>query len=97
VPATLGSVDQTGKRPLRASDIVCADQDLSLAAKGMFALITLLGPDCTLSDMTAYTTDPQEFLAMVLNELQSAGYVTVAADQVTVLPPGRFGVPAGAD
>ena len=75
--------------------MVCADSELSLAAKGMFALVGLLGPECTLSDVAARTTDPPEFLAMVLNELESAGYVRVGNQRVTVLPPGEFGVAVG--
>lgn len=90
--ARLSGVEPSVNRPIRASDIVCADSDLSLAAKGLFALVGLLGPDCSLTEISARTTDPPEFLAMVLNELQSAGYVTVVADHVTVTPPGRFGV-----
>ncbi len=79
-------------RPIRASDIVSADNSLSLAAKGLFSLVGLLGPDCSLAEIGARTTDPPEFLAMVLHELQSAGYVTVEQDHVTITPPGRFGV-----
>lgn len=84
-------MESARKRPIRASDIVSSDPDLSLAAKGMFALVGLLGPDCTLAEIGARTTDPPEFVAMVLNELQSAGYVVVGEQRVTVLPPGQFG------
>ena len=87
-------MEQAVNRPIRASDIVCADGDLSLAAKGLFALVGLLGPDCSLSEVGARTTDPPEFVAMVLNELQSAGYVTVADQHVRITPPGRFGAGA---
>lgn len=85
-------VDEISKRPIRASDIVCEDPQLSLAAKGLFALVGLLGQKCTLAEVGARTTDPPEFVAMVLDELQGAGYVSVTDQCVTVLPPGRFGV-----
>lgn len=81
-------------RPIRASDIVCSDPGISLAAKGLFSLVGLLGPECTLTEVAASTTDPPEFVAMVLDELQIAGYVSVTQQRVTVLPPGRFGVGA---
>ena len=80
------------KRPIRASDIVCDDPGLSLAAKGMFALVGLLGPSCTLADIGERTTDPPEFIVMVLDELQCAGYLNVTDQQITVPLSGRFGV-----
>ncbi len=88
-------MESARNRPIRASDIVSADPDLSLAAKGLFALVGLLGPDCTLEEVGSRTTDPPEFVAMVLNELESAGYVRVGEKRVTVLPPGSFGVGVG--
>lgn len=71
---------------------MCGDPQLSLAAKGLFALVGMLGTRCTLAEVATRTTDPPEFVAMVLDELQGAGYVSVTDDCVTVLPPGRFGV-----
>ena len=80
------------KRPIRATDIVCDDPGLSLAAKGMFALVGLVGPGCTLADLSERTTDPPEFIAMVLDELPQAGYLNVTDERITVPPSGRFGV-----
>lgn len=90
--ARLGSMTdaRTGRR-YRASDIVIEDSNLSLAAKGLFSLVGMLGNDCTLGEINERTTDPPEFVAMVIDELLRAGYVNVTDQVIHIRQPAHFG------
>ncbi len=77
-------------RGIRASDIVTDDERLSLAAKGLFALIGFMGNGCTLQDVENRTTDPPEFVQMVLDELLRVGYIDVTDRIVRIRRPEEF-------
>ncbi len=62
------------------------DIELSLAAKGLFAVASLLGDGCSLDEIQSRTSDPPEFLMMVLDELVRAGYVQLADRTVQMRP-----------
>lgn len=78
--------DTAPRRGFRAGDIVLEDIELSLAAKGLFAVASLLGDGCSLDEIQSRTSDPPEFLMMVLDELVRAGYVQLADRTVQMRP-----------
>jgi hypothetical protein len=86
---------QSGVGPgqnMRFSDIVIDDPGLSLAAKGAFATLGLMGNSCPISDLAERTRDSAESLRAALAELVRAGYVEVLDDVVRVHSAGTFGV-----
>jgi hypothetical protein len=86
---------QSGVGPgqnMRFSDIVIDDPKLSLAAKGAFATLGLMGNSCPVPDLAARTSDDEESLRAALDELIRAGYVEVVDEMVQVHSAGSFGV-----
>lgn len=79
---------------MRFSDIVLDDARLSMAAKGVFATLGLLGNDCEVEALARHTSDGGGALAAALQELSEAGYVTLDERRVRVSRPGSFGQPA---
>jgi hypothetical protein len=79
-------------RKVRFSDMVTNDEKLSLAAKGAFLLLDLLGSEATLQELQGKTSDSLRELSGALEELSEAGYISLASGQVQVRPPETFGL-----
>lgn len=77
---------------MRYSDIVLDDTELSLAAKGAFAALSLLGNDCSIAELAKRTKDGPAGARDALAELEAAGYVELDEQSVRVRRPGEFGV-----
>lgn len=78
---------------LRFSDIVLDDDDISMAAKGVFATLGLLGDGCAVATLTRRSKDGPEAVRAALEELVEAGYVAIRDDKIFVSRPGSFGLP----
>lgn len=77
---------------MRFSDIVIDDPGISLAAKGVFATLGLMGNSCSIAELAARTNDKQQELRAALGELERAGYVKVVDGTVEVHSAGSFGM-----
>jgi DNA-binding transcriptional ArsR family regulator len=77
---------------MRFSDIVIDDPKLSLAAKGVFSMLGLMGNSCSVDELTERTSDGEPTVRAALDELERAGYVEVAEGLVRVQSAGSFGV-----
>jgi hypothetical protein len=77
---------------MRFSDIVIDDPNLSLAAKGVFSMLGLMGNSCAITDLTNRTSDGGQAVRAALGELEEAGYVEVVDGEVHVQSAGSFGV-----
>lgn len=76
----------------RFSDIVIDDIKLSLAAKGVFVTIGLLGSGCKISMLERRCTDTSETVMSALQELVDGGYVSIEQDTVLVHSRTSFGI-----
>ena len=77
---------------MRFSDIVIDDPGISMAAKGVFSTLGLMGNRCSIAELASRTRDRQQDVQAALRELEDAGYVKVAEGIVEVLSAGNFGV-----
>lgn len=77
---------------MRFSDVVIDDPKLSLAAKGVFATLGLMGNSCSVGDLAERTKDGEEAVRAALDELSAAEYVEVDDEMVRVQSTGSFGV-----
>ncbi len=67
---------------MRAGDVVLDDDALSLAAKGVFLTVGLLGTACSVAELVAHTSDAPEAVRAAITELERAHYVDVSGDRV---------------
>jgi DNA-binding transcriptional ArsR family regulator len=77
---------------MRFSDIVIDDPNLSLAAKGVFSTLGLMGNSCAVAELASRTSDGERAVRAALSELERAGYVEVRDETVRVQSSGSFGV-----
>lgn len=77
---------------MRFSDIVIDDPNISLAAKGVFSTLGLMGNSCSVAELTSRTSDDRQVVRSALEELERAGYVEVSNETVRVQSTGSFGV-----
>jgi hypothetical protein len=77
---------------MRSSDIVIDDERLSLAAKGVFVTITLLGNGCRVLDIGRHCRDVPAAVDAALRELERLRYVRVEDDAVRVEEASSFGI-----
>lgn len=77
---------------MRFSDIVLDDPKISLAAKGVFSTLGLMGNSCSVNELAGRTSDDQQAVRSALDELERAGYVEVSNETVRVQSAGSFGV-----
>ncbi len=81
---------------MRFSDIVIDDASISMAAKGVFVTIGLLGSGCTVASLSKRASDAHKVVVAALEELIEAGYVTIDRDgeeeRVFIRGPASFGV-----
>jgi hypothetical protein len=76
----------------RFSDIVIDDTKLSLAAKGVFVTIGLLGSGCQISTLERRCTDTSETVMSAVQELVEGGYVSIDQGAVLVHSRTSFGI-----
>jgi hypothetical protein len=81
---------------VRFSDLVTDDEKLSLAAKGAFLVLDLLGNDVTLDRLLTKTADRQDAVRRAVDELVAAGYVRLASGSLSKVPPAEFGLGSAA-
>lgn len=81
-----------GRRQLRFSDLVTDDEKLSLAAKGAFVLLDLLGSEASVEQLTEKTSDDAVAVQRALSELIKAGYATLSAGVIRISSPAAFGL-----
>ncbi len=85
---------EAGARPkMRSSDIVIDDERLSLAAKGVFVSVTLLGNGCRVEDIARHCRDARPSVEVALQELKQLRYVRVEDGGVHLEEAPRFGIP----
>lgn len=84
--------DPSIARTMRQSDLVVDDDKLSMAAKGVFLVLDLLGKNTSVAQLAEYTTDSPGTLRRFIAELREAGYVTLEGDTVAVRPREAFGL-----
>ena len=77
---------------MRFSDIVIDDPGISMAAKGVFSTLGLMGNSCSVAELASRTRDRQQVVQAALEELEQAGYVKVVDGMVHVHSAGSFGV-----
>ncbi|MEJ2287171.1 MAG: hypothetical protein P8Y02_00750 [Deinococcales bacterium] len=83
-----------GARPrMRSSDIVIDDERLSLAAKGVFVTVTLLGNGCRVEEIARHCRDSGSNVEAALQELTRMSYVRVEDGTVRLEDAPRFGIP----
>lgn len=78
---------------MRSSDIVIDDERLSLAAKGVFVTVTLLGNGCRIEEIERHCRDGGDQVADALQELTRLRYVRVDRDAVRLEDAPYFGIP----
>ncbi len=78
---------------MRSSDIVIDDERLSLAAKGVFVTVTLLGNGCRIEEIARHCRDDADLLTEALKELTRFRYVRVDRDAIRLEEAPYFGVP----
>jgi len=78
---------------MRASDIVIDDERLSLAAKGVFVTVTLLGNGCHVREIAQHCRDVPSSVEAALQELAKLRYVRVEDGAVRLEEAPRFGIP----
>ena len=77
---------------MRFSDIVIDDPGISMAAKGVFSTLGLMGNSCSVAELASRTKDKQQAVQAALRELENAGYVEVVDGMVHVHSAGSFGM-----
>lgn len=77
---------------MRFSDIVIDNPELSLAAKGVFATLGLMGNSCTIDELVQRSSDGEPTLRSAVDELERAGYVEVSEGVVRLQSAGSFGL-----
>lgn len=83
-----------GARPrMRSSDIVIDDERLSLAAKGVFVTVTLLGNGCRVDEIARRCRDSASNVDKALRELTGLRYVRLDDGAVHLEDAPRFGMP----
>lgn len=83
----------TDRRRMRASDIVIDDERLSLAAKGAFVTIALLGNGCGVEELLERCRDGAGQVEAALQELVKLRYVRLDGSTVHFEDSDRFGMP----
>jgi hypothetical protein len=78
---------------MRSSDIVIDDERLSLAAKGVFVTVTLLGNGCRVEEIARHCRDSASNVEVALQELARLRYVRVEDGAVRLEDAPRFGMP----
>ena len=78
---------------MRSSDIVIDDERLSLAAKGVFVTVTLLGNGCRVEEIARHCRDGAANVETALQELTRLRYVRVEDGAVRLEDAPRFGIP----
>lgn len=78
---------------MRSSDIVIDDERLSLAAKGVFVTVTLLGNGCRIEEIARHCRDEAGYVTDALRELTRLHYVRVDRDAVRLEDAPDFGIP----
>ncbi len=78
---------------MRSSDIVIDDERLSLAAKGVFVTVTLLGNGCRIEEIARHCRDDADLLTEALQELTRFRYVRVDRGAIRLEEAPYFGVP----
>lgn len=84
--------DPSIARNMRQSDLVVDDDKLSMAAKGAFLVLDLLGKRASVTQLAEFTSDSAGALRNFVQELRTAGYVTLDNDTVAVRPREKFGL-----
>lgn len=84
--------DPSISRTMRQSDQVVDDDKLSMAAKGTFLVLDLLGKHTSVAQLADFTSDAPVALYRFVAELRDAGYVTLEGDIVAVRSREAFGV-----
>ena len=79
---------------MRFSDIVLDDPELSMAAKGVFAILGLLGSGARTEALAQHARDEADAVSAAVEELVRAGYVRLEGEAVHVNRPGSFGLPS---
>lgn len=82
-----------GRPRMRSSDIVVDDERLSLAAKGVFVSVTLLGDGCHLEDLARLCRDHVGDVEAAVLELVRLRYLRLQGSVVHFGDPLRFGIP----
>jgi len=78
---------------MRSSDIVVDDASLTLAAKGVFVTVTLLGNGCSTDDIARHCREDARAVQVALQELASHGYVSLNDGRASVRDAADFGMP----
>ena len=77
---------------MRVGDIVLDDPAISLAAKGVFVTVGLLGGSCDLAQLASHCADDGALRAAV-EELAEHSYVSLQGDQVQLRDLASLGLP----
>lgn len=78
---------------MRRSDIVLDDSRISMAAKGVFATLNLLGNEARVEELGERCNDSPAAVAQALEELRAHGYIEISGSELVTLPEGgRFGL-----
>jgi hypothetical protein len=78
---------------MRSSDIVIDDERLSLAAKGVFVTVTLLGNGCRIEELARHCRDNAGRVELAVQELVRLRYVRLEGSLIHFEDPPRFGIP----
>lgn len=78
---------------MRSSDIVIDDDRLSLSAKGVFVVVTLLGNGCRVVEVASRCRDSAGNVESALHELVQLRYLRVDAGRIQLEDAPHFGIP----
>lgn len=78
---------------MRVGDIVLDDPAISLAAKGVFVTVGLLGGSCDVTQLAARCTDDEAALRSAIGELAERSYVSLDGDRIRLRDPASLGLP----
>lgn len=78
---------------MRSSDIVVDDAALSLAAKGAFVIVTLLGNGCSVEEIARHAKETPVAVEAALLELRERGYLRFEAGRASLRDAADFGLP----
>ncbi|HKI56755.1 MAG TPA: hypothetical protein VKB31_06335 [Trueperaceae bacterium] len=82
-----------GRPRMRSSDIVIDDERLSLAAKGVFVTVTLLGAGCHIEELARHCRDQAGKIEAAVQELVRLRYVRLDGSAIYFEDAPRFGIP----